>query len=52
MTSGANVERMPSGVRSNRILLVAGGLIALQACILYGMGHLPICGCALYKALA
>jgi hypothetical protein len=46
---GSVVSGPPSGLSVRRGLLIAAGLIALQACILYAMGRLPICACGYIK---
>ena len=49
MTLERSAVRAATGLSTWHWLLIAGGLIALQASILFAMGRLPICACGYVK---
>ena len=49
MTMGERQAAKPRGISSKTGILIAIGLIALQAVILYAMGRTPICTCGTIK---
>jgi hypothetical protein len=49
MTTGEGQAAKPGGISSKTGILIAIGLIALQAAFLYAMGRTPICTCGTIK---
>lgn len=49
MTSTSSIEKAPVTLSGRHWMLIAAGILAAQAAILYGMGRLPICACGYVK---